>query len=69
LTAYSTAQSYKVKATAEFIKTKHEAKTKIYDDCLYAVYHLPLLQGIEGYRLRSRPILKTPGTGKTVLDL
>ena len=69
LTAYSTAQAYKIKATAEFLKTKHEAKTKIYDDCLYAVYHLPLLPGIDGYRLRSRPILKTPGTGKTVLDL
>jgi uncharacterized Rmd1/YagE family protein len=69
LTAYSTAQAYKIKATADFVKTKHEAKTKIYDDCLYAVYHLPLLPGIDGYRLRSRPILKTPGTGKTVLDL
>ncbi|KXX83286.1 Sporulation protein RMD8 [Madurella mycetomatis] len=69
LTAYSTAQAYKIRATAEFLRTKHEAKTKIYDDCLYAVYHLPLLPGVEGFRLRSRPILKTPGTGKTVLDL
>ena len=69
LTAYCTAQSYKMKATAEFLKTTHEAKTKLYDDCLYAVYHLPLLPGLEGYRLRSRPVLKTPGTGKTVLDL
>ncbi|KAK4153234.1 hypothetical protein C8A00DRAFT_15520 [Chaetomidium leptoderma] len=68
-TAYCTAQSYKTKTTAEFLKTKHEAKTKLYDDCLYAVYHLPLLPGIDGCRLRSRPILKTPGTGKTVLDL
>ncbi|KAK3934952.1 putative sad1-interacting factor 3 protein [Diplogelasinospora grovesii] len=69
LTAYCTAQAFKMKATAEFLRTKHEAKTKLYDDCLYTVYHLPLLPGIEGYRLRSRPILKTPGTGKTVLDL
>ncbi|KAB5584823.1 hypothetical protein GE09DRAFT_982511 [Coniochaeta sp. 2T2.1] len=69
LTAYCTAQAYKLKATSEFLKKKHEARTKLYDDCLYAVYHLPLLQGIDGYRLRSRPILKTPGTGKTVLDL
>jgi len=69
LTAYCTAQAYKLKATAEFLKTKHEAKTKLYDDCLYTVYHLPLLPGIDGYRLRSRPILKSPGTGKTVLDL
>ncbi|KAK3393702.1 hypothetical protein B0H63DRAFT_406974 [Podospora didyma] len=69
LTAYCTAQSYKMKATTEFLRTKHEAKTKLYDDCLYTVYHLPLLPGIDGCRLRSRPILKTPGTGKTVLDL
>ncbi|KAL1879345.1 hypothetical protein VTK73DRAFT_7182 [Phialemonium thermophilum] len=69
LTAYCTAQAYKMKPTAEFLRTKHEAKTKLYDDCLYTVYHLPLLQGIDGYRIRSRPILKTPGTGKTVLDL
>lgn len=69
LTAYCTAQGFKIKPTADFLRTKHEAKTKLYDDCLYVVYHLPLMSGIEGYRVRSRPILKTPGTGKTVLDL
>ncbi|KAI1827195.1 hypothetical protein F4861DRAFT_436554 [Xylaria intraflava] len=69
LTAYCTAQSYKMKSTSEFLRKKHDAKTKLYDDCLYTVYHTPLLPGIEGYRARSRPILKTPGTGKTVLDL
>ncbi|KAI1371802.1 DUF155-domain-containing protein [Hypoxylon crocopeplum] len=69
LTAYCTAQSYKMKSTSEFLRKKHDAKTKLYDDCLYTVYHLPLLSGIDGYRVRSRPILKTPGTGKTVLDL
>ncbi|KAI0601622.1 hypothetical protein F4775DRAFT_589392 [Biscogniauxia sp. FL1348] len=69
LTAYCTAQSYKMKSTSEFLRKKHDAKTKLYDDCLYTVYHTPLLPGIDGYRVRSRPILKTPGTGKTVLDL
>ncbi|RFU78878.1 sporulation rmd8 [Trichoderma arundinaceum] len=69
LTAYCTAQAFKTKETAEFLKKKHEAKTKLYDDCLYAIYALPLMNGVEGYRVRSRPILKTPGTGKTVLDL
>lgn len=69
VTAYCTAQAYKTKATAEFLRKKHEAKTKLYDDCLYAVYHLPTLGGFDGYRLRSRPFLKSPGTGKTVLDL
>ncbi|EMR62069.1 putative sad1-interacting factor 3 protein [Eutypa lata UCREL1] len=69
LTAYCTAQAYKMKSISEFLRKKHDAKTKLYDDCLYTVYHTPLLPGVGGYRVRSRPILKTPGTGKTVLDL
>ncbi|KAK0746394.1 hypothetical protein B0T18DRAFT_411540 [Schizothecium vesticola] len=69
LTAYCTAQAFKMKPTMEFLRTKHEAKAKLYDDCLYTVYHLPLLPGTDGFRVRSRPILRTPGTGKTVLDL
>ncbi|KAF2112017.1 hypothetical protein BDV96DRAFT_498724 [Lophiotrema nucula] len=67
VTAYCTAQAYKMKSTAEFVKTQHHARTKLYDDCLYTVYHLPLLPGSDGYRVRSSPALKSPG-GKTVLD-
>jgi uncharacterized Rmd1/YagE family protein len=67
VTAYCTAQAYKMKGTAEFVKTQHHARTKLYDDCLYCVYHLPLLPGNDGYRVRSSPALKSPG-GKTVLD-
>ncbi len=67
VTAYCTAQGYKTKATASFVRERHGAKTKLYDECLYAVYHLPLLPGIEGFRIRSSPVLKSPG-GKAVLD-
>ena len=67
VTAYCTAQAYKLKVTAAFLKDRHGARTKLYDDCLYAVYHLPLLHGTEGYRIRSSPVLKSPG-GKAVLD-
>jgi uncharacterized Rmd1/YagE family protein len=67
VTAYCTAQAYKTKSVAEFVKTQHHARTKLYDDCLYCVYHLPLLPGSDGYRVRSSPALKSPG-GKTVLD-
>ena len=67
VTAYCTAQAYKMKSTAEFVKDQHHARTKLYDDCLYTVYHLPLLPGNDGYRVRSSPALKSPG-GKTVLD-
>ncbi|KAK1755212.1 hypothetical protein QBC47DRAFT_383078 [Echria macrotheca] len=69
VTAYCTAQAFNLQATMEFLRERHEAKTKLYDDCLYIVYHLPLLLGTDGYRVRSRPVLKTPGSGKTVLDL
>lgn len=67
VTAYCTAQGYKAKATATFVKERHGAKTKLYDDGLYTVYHLPLLPGSEGFRIRSSPVLKSPG-GKAVLD-
>ncbi|KAI9837114.1 MAG: hypothetical protein M1819_000765 [Sarea resinae] len=67
VTAYCTAQAYKMKSTAAFVKDKHFAKMKLYDDCLYTAYHLPLLPGNDGYRLRSSPVLKSPG-GKAVLD-
>ncbi|KAL2351127.1 sporulation protein RMD8 [Cryomyces antarcticus] len=67
VTAYCTAQAYKMRATADFVRDQHAARTKLYDDCLYTVYHLPLLPGSDGYRIRSSPVLKSPG-GKSVLD-
>lgn len=67
VTAYCTAQAYRMRATAEFVRDQHGAKTKLYDDCLYTVYHLPLLGGSDGFRVRSSPVLKSPG-GKAVLD-
>ncbi|KAJ5577409.1 uncharacterized protein N7459_006373 [Penicillium hispanicum] len=67
VTAYCTAQAYKMGSVASFVKEWHGARTKLYDDCLYTAYHLPLLPGYEGYRLRSSPVLKVPG-GKSLLD-
>ncbi|KAL9030519.1 MAG: hypothetical protein Q9196_001365 [Gyalolechia fulgens] len=67
VTAYCTAQAYKLKGTAEFLRDQHGGRTKLYDDCLYTVYHLPLLPGTDGYRVRSSPLLKSSG-GKTLLD-
>lgn len=68
VTAYCTAQAYKLTSTAKFLREQHGAKAKLYDDCLYVVYHLPLMPGSDGYRVRSSPVLKNPG-GKAVLDL
>ncbi len=67
VTAYCTAQAYKLTASARFLKEKHGARTKLYDDCLYVVYHLPLLPGWEGYRIRSSPVLKGSG-GRAVVE-
>jgi uncharacterized Rmd1/YagE family protein len=67
VTAYCTAGGYKMLSTAAFIRDRHGARTKLYDDCLYAAYHLPLLPGADGYRIRSSPPFKSPG-GRTVLD-
>ncbi|KAI3144303.1 hypothetical protein CBS147326_1307 [Penicillium roqueforti] len=67
VTAYCTAQAYKMGSLATFVKEQHGGRTKLYDDCLYTAYHLPLLPGHEGYRLRSSPVLKYPG-GKSLLD-
>lgn len=67
VTAYCTAQSSRLRATASFVRDQHGAKTKLYDDCLYCVYQLPLLGGNDGYRIRSSPVMKNPG-GRSVLD-
>jgi uncharacterized Rmd1/YagE family protein len=67
LTAYCIAQAFKNRPTADFVKSKHGARTKLYDDCLYVVFQLPLLPGYDGYRVRSSPILKSPG-GRSFVD-
>ena len=67
VTAYCTAQAYKMRSAAEFLKTTHGARTKLYDDCLYVVFQMPLIPGHGGYRIRSSPVLKSPG-GKSIVD-
>ncbi len=67
VTAYCTAQAYKMKSTAAFIRNRHGARTKLYDDCLYTAYHLPLLPGTGGFRVQCSPPLKSAG-GRPVLD-
>jgi len=67
VTAYCTAQAYRLKGAAQFVREQHGAKTKLYDDCLYCVYQLPLLGGSEGFRVRSSPVVRNPG-GRSVLE-
>lgn len=68
VTAYCIADGFRLKNVSKFLKETHGAKTKLYDECLYAAYHLPLLGGGGGYRIKSSPALKSPG-GKPVLDV
>lgn len=67
VTAYCTAQAYKMSSISSFVRDRHGGRSKLYDDCLYTAYHLPLLPGNDGYRVRSSPVVKKPG-GKSLLD-
>lgn len=67
VTAFCTAQAYKLQSTATFIRQRHGARAKLYDDCLYCAYHLPLLPGTDGYRLLSSPPFVS-AKGGMVLD-
>lgn len=67
VTAYCTAQAYRLQHTATFVRQRHNARSKLYDDCLYVAYHLPLLPGSEGYRVRSSPPF-TSAKGVNLLD-
>ncbi|KAK5202955.1 Sad1-interacting factor 3 [Exophiala xenobiotica] len=67
VTAYCTAQAYKLQSVATFVRQRHGARAKLYDDCLYCAYHLPLLPGTDGYRLLSSPPVQS-AKGGTVLD-
>ncbi|KAK5948408.1 Sad1-interacting factor 3 [Knufia fluminis] len=67
VTAFCTAQAYKLQSTATFVRQRHGARAKLYDDCLYCAYHLPLLPGTDGYRLLSSPPVVS-AKGGMVLD-
>ncbi|CDZ96295.1 Uncharacterized conserved protein [Phaffia rhodozyma] len=64
LTAYATAESYRLRNLAVFLKREHGAEVRIFDEAIYAVYTLPLLPGYgPNVRLRSSVAVKSPGGG------
>lgn len=67
VTAFCTAQAYKLQSTASFIRQRHGARAKLYDDGLYCAYHLPLLPGTDGYRILSSPPIVS-AKGRTAID-
>ena len=55
VTAYCTADAYRLKGTKIFLEKVHEAcEVEIYDEILYAKYYLPLVRGDEGDEGRVR---------------
>ncbi|KAF8917058.1 hypothetical protein CPB85DRAFT_1431672 [Mucidula mucida] len=45
LTAYCVAESFQMKLLASFLKREHNVSPRVFDEALYAMYHLPLLPG------------------------
>ncbi|EAU89288.2 YagE family protein [Coprinopsis cinerea okayama7 len=45
ITAYCVAEGLRMKSLAGFLKREHNVQPRIFDEALYAMYHLPLLPG------------------------
>lgn len=69
LTAYATAEGYRLKLLQAFLKREHGVGVvRVFDDCIYAVYSLPLLPGYgASTKVRSSPNVKSPG-GVSLLE-
>jgi len=67
LTAYNIADGFNLKVMSKFLKKTHEVSPRLYDDCLYVPYVLPLLPGKDGFRIKSNISKRTVG-GKTIMD-
>lgn len=67
LTAYNVAEGFNLKLMSKFLKSTHEVSPRLYDECLYVAYTLPLLLGKDGFRVKSNISKKVVG-GKTLID-
>lgn len=67
VTAYCTAEGYRLNATAEFLQDNHEIRPRIYDEALFAPYYLPLLPGEDGCRVRSSAPLRN-AVGESLME-
>ncbi|KAF8342822.1 uncharacterized protein EI90DRAFT_3115358 [Cantharellus anzutake] len=63
LTAYCIAEGFRSKALAAFLKREHGVSPRVFDEAIYAAYHLPLLPGYApNVNVRSSAPSKSPGT-------
>ncbi|KAJ1310947.1 hypothetical protein OPQ81_009459 [Rhizoctonia solani] len=66
LTAYCVANAFRMKLLTAFLKREHGVAPRVFDEAVYAVYHLPLLPGYgQHVNIRSSPAVKSPG-GKSI---
>ncbi|CAR24633.1 Rmd8p [Lachancea thermotolerans CBS 6340] len=67
ITAYNVAEGFEMSSTSDFLRYTHDVSPRLYDECLYVPYCLPLLPGKDGFRIKSNVSKKTIG-GKTLID-
>lgn len=67
LTAYNIADGFNLESLSKFLQETHEVRPRLYDDCLYVPYVLPLLPGKDGFRIKSNVSKKISG-GKTLIE-
>ncbi|CCF60085.1 hypothetical protein KAFR_0J00170 [Kazachstania africana CBS 2517] len=67
LTAYNIAEGFNLKVLSNFLEETHDVSPRLYDDCLYVPYILPLLPGRDGFRVKSNISKRIVG-GKTLID-
>ncbi|ODQ82778.1 hypothetical protein BABINDRAFT_31586 [Babjeviella inositovora NRRL Y-12698] len=59
VTAYLISGGFDLESTSAFLQNLHETSPRLYDNVLYVPYYLPLLPGLDGYRVRSNNSVKT----------
>lgn len=67
ITAYNVSEGFNLQALSKFLAGTHEVSPRLYDECLYVAYTLPLLPGKDGFRIKSNISKKVVG-GKTLID-
>ncbi|KII87615.1 hypothetical protein PLICRDRAFT_42122 [Plicaturopsis crispa FD-325 SS-3] len=68
LTAYCVAEEFRMKLLAGFLKREHNVLPRVFDEAVYAMYHLPLLPGYgRNSNIRSSVAFQPTG-GKSFLS-
>ena len=58
MTAYFICDEFNLPVLSNYLKNVHEVKPRLYDEALYIPYSLPLLPGLDGFRVKSNNSLK-----------